>query len=1334
MRINLRTRLTILFISLAILPLIIAGIFTTFRIFATQEQQAIALQQQVAQRVGTQVEAFVQARENELRLLVDIRGLQQLDTEEQRNLLSSLLSKQSVYDELILLDNQGQETIYLSRLESITSEEMGNRSDMDEFKIPQTTGAAYYSSVQFNIASGEPFMTIALPITDLRSGDFMGVLVANFRVKTMWDLMATADVIGSGIVYVVDSNNRVIAHRNPSVVLQGTEVTLPDENGFTTGLDGIDVALAYTTINFDEVSALSSNQFLVVAEQPTSESLALATQSIITSGAAILVSVLIAGVLGVFAARNITRPIENLAETANAVSQGDLSKEILVSRHDEIGVLANAFRSMTARLQQMFDNLERRVDERTEDLALAAEIGQRISQVRDMDTLLGEAVRLIRNRFDLYHVQIYLTNATDTHVVLRAGTGEAGQQMLAAGHQLPIDANSLNGRAAQEKQPVVVPDTVSDPMFKPNQLLPYTHAEAVIPLIVGARVVGVLDLQSAEVNGLSEEMLPALEALAGQLAVAIDGAALFEEQQLLAAELNENSLFLDSVIESLPVMLFVKDAEELRYVRWNQAGTDLVGIPGEEFIGKNDLEFYSQEEAEISMAKDREVLTGNVQVIIPEEPIQTTEKGTRFLRTVKVPIVGADGKAKYLLGISQDITEQKQAEETLARRVAELNCLNEIGRRMEEALPVVEFLEWVTNRIREVMNHPESFMAAIRLEDTTIVGDKEAISQKRHIVEDLQIGNELVGHLYFAYEDESLSFVDEDSSLIGAIGGRLSNYLESQRLLGQLEQQASDLQQVAEIGTNVSTILNPHELIQNFVDLTKSKFGLYHAHIYLSNSNEETEILRLAAGAGDIGRTMVTEKRQIPLHQQQSLVAQAARTLQGVIVNDVKNAPGFLPHPLLPETRSEMAVPLVVFNRLIGVLDVQANEVDAFAQADVSIFTTLATQVAVALQNANQYLETQETLEEVSALQRAMTREGWQAFLTARERPVYGFATTDAQIKPITRTASADEGESLPLQSVKEDERAVIAPVRLGSTSIGSIGVRTSQDSLSEEQQELLHAISEQVGQALERARLSEQMQVALNETETRTEELGLLNEMSQKLTAQTNVDGVLDVAYQYTAQMMATEEFYIAFYYQETDEVEFALTMTKGKPRRYTERRQAGEGLTEYIIRNRQPLLMSNNVDQHLKSLGIAAFGNPAESWVGVPLNFSGKVIGVMALQSYEMGYTYSEQHLNLLTAIASQATIAVENARLIEATTARAEEEQMLRQISARVNTAVDAESILRTAAEEIGRVLGLEGFVELKPVGSDNATNGRHGTNDSKDHAADIEPELAIEANED
>lgn len=173
------------------------------------------------------------------------------------------------------------------------------------------------------------------------------------------------------------------------------------------------------------------------------------------------------------------------------------------------------------------------------------------------------------------------------------------------------------------------------------------------------------------------------------------------------------------------------------------------------------------------------------------------------------------------------------------------------------------------------------------------------------------------------------------------------------QILTETKARSRDLQTVSDVNVQIATILEPRRLLQDVVDLTKERFALYHSHIYLLN--EEGDTLQLTAGAGHVGREMVGQKRQIDLENVQSIVATSGRERKGVIINDTRASATFLPHPLLPNTRSEMAVPLISRGQLLGVLDVQSDQPGYFTQDVLEVFELLALQIATAISNARLY-------------------------------------------------------------------------------------------------------------------------------------------------------------------------------------------------------------------------------------------------------------------------------------------------------------------------------------------------------------------------------------------
>ncbi len=133
------------------------------------------------------------------------------------------------------------------------------------------------------------------------------------------------------------------------------------------------------------------------------------------------------------------------------------------------------------------------------------------------------------------------------------------------------------------------------------------------------------------------------------------------ERKQAEEEVQKANTLLNSIVENIPDMLFLKDAKELRFTRFNRAGEELLGHPRVDLLGKNDYDFFPKEQADFFTEKDREVLRGKEIVDIPEEPIQTRDKGARILHTKKVPILNANGEPEYLMGISEDITDRKSS-------------------------------------------------------------------------------------------------------------------------------------------------------------------------------------------------------------------------------------------------------------------------------------------------------------------------------------------------------------------------------------------------------------------------------------------------------------------------------------------------------------------------------------------------------------------------------------------------------------------------------------------------------------------------------------------------
>ncbi|MCX7707373.1 MAG: PAS domain-containing protein, partial [Anaerolineae bacterium] len=351
-------------------------------------------------------------------------------------------------------------------------------------------------------------------------------------------------------------------------------------------------------------------------------------------------------------------------------------------------------------VQQLLYQANLKLDRRALLLQAAAEVSRATGSILDPDELIHQVVELTRERFGLYYVGLYLVDQTDEQrkwATLRAGTGEAGRLMVEAGRRVEIGGDTSVGWCIANKQSRLEQNIREETARQKNPLLPLTRSKLTLPLISRGQAIGAMTIQSAQPEAFAEEDITTLQTMADQLANAIENARLFAEhkraQEALAAharQLEETTAFLDSVVENLPLMFFVKDAKDLRWVRWNKAGADTIGLSREELIGKTDYDVFPKEEADFFTSKDREALATGRLVDTPEELVHTRHKGVRILHTLKVPIFDAQGKPQYLVGLSEDVTERLLAEKEASRTRAFLDSV-------VENIPIMVFVKEAEN-------------------------------------------------------------------------------------------------------------------------------------------------------------------------------------------------------------------------------------------------------------------------------------------------------------------------------------------------------------------------------------------------------------------------------------------------------------------------------------------------------------------------------------------------------------------------------------------------------------------------------------------------------------
>jgi GAF domain-containing protein/HAMP domain-containing protein len=556
MKVLLNSLLTRLVGSFLLVLLVTLGLV----IYTTYNRSQEALKTSALERL----KVAVIARENNLNQWVNERKQDTLliaRTTEVRRLAKVMLSSQPTQPEYqaaytALLDALAtflagktdlQEIMILSRSDgtvivSTDKTRLGESQAQARYFVQGKAGT-FIQNIYAMPATNKLIMTIATPLAD-ETGQALGVLAMHLNVDSVGRMMSESSGLGlNGEIYLVNPNyQRVSFGEQPfagTVQSAGVDAALAQQDGDGLYLNyrGTPVIGAYRWVDDREVALL--------AEMPQAEALAPARQLGLLILSIGLVASVILAVLVYAITRRIISPMFDLVSGAQRITAGQLDQEVKVRGSDELGTLARAFNAMQSSLRQSRSQLEgyartleQRVAERTSDLkrrsdylAASAEVARAAASILETDRLITQVVELIRERFDLYYVGLFLVDETGQWAVLRAGTGRAGQAMLARGHKLRIGGDSMIGWSIANAQVRIALEAGADAVRLATAALPDTRSEAALPLHSRGRVIGALTVQSAQPQAFDQDTSTALQTMADQIAIALENARLFAESQ-----------------------------------------------------------------------------------------------------------------------------------------------------------------------------------------------------------------------------------------------------------------------------------------------------------------------------------------------------------------------------------------------------------------------------------------------------------------------------------------------------------------------------------------------------------------------------------------------------------------------------------------------------------------------------------------------------------------------------------------------------------------------------------------------------------------------------------
>ncbi len=664
-------------------------------------------------------------------------------------------------------------------------------------------------------------------------------------------------------------------------------------------------------------------------------------------------------------------------------------------------------------------NLERQLQESLATQEKQLEIGRVLALAQDeqevLDILLAKAKYYPHAAISITYLDTDV-NGEKTDVVMRQSAFESGISTLAEGTGTAWKDSPVS-QLYSAKSFFVSSDITTDKQVNKDIKKSFDSLDikgfAIFPIVSSDEWLGNIAIMTKEESFFTEQVISFYRALAEQGSIALRGARLFDETQMELRRRSQEVALTIQIAQEIAAATNLIDLykrvvnqikEQFNYyhvqlLRYDPFLDTVALIYGYGETGQKMLELNHSMPLGVGLigtaaASGKTTYRANVQGDADWQSNPLLDKTKSEIAVpikLKDQVLGVlDVQSEWVDGFSENdrllleglcgqiavAIDNTRLQEEMDSRVDELTTLQRyMSREGWESYRASKNLEELAGY---QFDHQgvASLVDALDLEPETEEDEKDSKTAVNGQIKEIPlvvIGGEVIGKIGVA-EEEDDPLTDEDIEFIQSVSTQVAEALEAARLfeqtqdsLSEQERLSTQLETVAQVSTAASTVLEVDVLLQAVVDLTKASFGLYHTHIYLLDPGSKSLVLR--AGADQVGRLMTLEGRSINLDHE-SIVARAARTKDGVVENDVRKIVDFLPNPLLPQTRAELAVPLVVGDNIIGVLDLQADQVDFFTEDDVNIHRTLASQIAVAVQNATLFAEQVETSEKLREVDR----------------------------------------------------------------------------------------------------------------------------------------------------------------------------------------------------------------------------------------------------------------------------------------------------------------------------------------------------------------------------
>ena len=1273
-----------LFVAVVCVALFANGLFEIWFSYQEHKTALIRIQREQAEAAAAKIGQFVKEIEGQLGWTVQLPW--SASTLEQRRFDALRLLRQvPAITELSQLDSTGKEQLRVSRL---AMDVVGSGLDLSKDpKFAETVARkVYYGPVYFRRES-EPYMTLAVAGTRRDAG----VSVAEVNLKLIWDVISQIKVGQRGHAYVVGSQGRLIAHPDISLVLRNTDLSgLPQVQAASNAADGDELQEARDTQGRKVLTAharVAPLRWLVFVELPVEEAYAPLYESIKRSGVLLFGALFLAALAGMFLARRMVVPIQALREGAERIGRGELGQRISVKTGDELEALADQFNDMAGKLEESYAGLERKVDERTQELTesltqqtATADVLKVISRSTFdlqpvLDTLVESAARLCQAETAF----IFLRDGALYRLAANHGFSREFEDFVRA-HPISPGRGTLAGRVAVEAAIVHIPDVLEDSEYTWHEAQERGGMRTMlgVPLLRQGTPIGVLQVTRRAVKAFSDKQIELVTTFADQAVIAIENVRLFDEVQARTAELTESLEYQTATADVLNVIS--RSPSELQ--------------PVLDAIVRTAAELCSAEYAFIARAIDGAchlAAANNVELahvqFIARAPVAINRDsvlGRVALeqRTIHVPDVLADPEFKR--PDWQEIGRQ--------RTVLGLPLLREGALLGVIILARTEVRPFTEKQIDLVSTFSDQ--AVIAIENVRLFEEVQARTREL---------------------TESLEYQTATSDVLGVIS-----------------RSPNDLQPV--LDTIVETA---HELCQAQYSLLfkLGADGLYHIAAGKDADAGFLEWLRenpIAEGDGTATGLAALEKQVIHLE-------------------DALADPRFtdLRRQRRSKARTQLAVPLMRGGEVIGVIFLARTEVKPFTEKQIDLVTTFADQAVIAINNVGLFeevqartAELQESLEYQTATSEVLSvisqspnaiqpvldtvvatatrlcnaydvcitlKEGETVRLGAHHGPIpirtewpisRDFVTTRTLVDKKTihvhdLAAAQDEFPEGQRMAVRMGFRTILAiPLLREGEGLGSLVLRRREvRPFSEKQIGLLQTFADQAVIAIENVRLFEEVQARTAEVTETLEQQTATSEVLKVISSSlTDTQPVFDAIVQSGLKLFSNAAISIAL--PDGDMVRAAAVVDSDPARAEAWRRVFPFPLTrDYMhglaILDRRVVDVADveNAPEEL-AVGIRNFERSGYRAVTImPMLRGDAAIGALSVVRVAPG-PLSEKQLATLRTFANQAVIAIENTRLLSELHSRTDELarsvselQALGEVSHAVNSTLDVETVLST-----------------------------------------------------